>query len=122
MRRALFVCLLAVTSAAVVPAAASAGTYVDYECAGPDGQPVAAAGFTPTVSPKSAATNTCGAAGGAVDARPQGDPPWAGGGGAPGNLQGPPENTDGRGGAVPGAPPGAGAPPGGGVPPPPREH
>jgi len=38
MRRILFVCLLAVTSAAVVPAVASAGTYVDYECAGPDGQ------------------------------------------------------------------------------------
>ena len=69
MRRILFVCLLAVTSAAVVPAVSSAGTYVDYECAGPDGQPVPAAGFTPTVSPKSAATNTCGAAGGAIDAR-----------------------------------------------------
>src|SRR3954465_14593589 len=45
MRRILFVCLLAVASAAVVPAVASAGTYVDYECAGPDGQPVPAAGF-----------------------------------------------------------------------------
>ncbi len=79
MRRILFVCLLAVTSAAVVPAVSSAGTYVDYECAGPDGQPVPAAGFTPTVSPKSAATNTCGAAGGAIDARLQDDPPWTGG-------------------------------------------
>src|SRR5829696_5261443 len=79
MRRVLLVCLLAVTSAAVVPAVASAGTYVDYECAGPDGQPVPAAGFTPTVSPKSAATNTCGAAGGALDARLQDDPPWTGG-------------------------------------------
>ena len=79
MRRILFVCLLAVTSVAVVPAVASAGTYVDYECAGPDGQPVAAAGFTPTVSPKSAATNTCGAAGGAIDARLADIAPWTGG-------------------------------------------
>src|SRR4051794_30048496 len=97
MRRALFVCLLAVTSAAVVPAAASAGTYVDYECAGPDGQPVAAAGFTPTVSPKSAATNTCGAAGGAIDARLQDDPPGAGGLSGVPSLTAPPKTTSGRG-------------------------
>jgi hypothetical protein len=79
MRRILVVCLLAVTAAAVAPAVSSAGTYVDYECAGPDGAPVPAAGFTPTVSPKAAATNTCGAAGGALDARLQDDPPWTGG-------------------------------------------
>jgi hypothetical protein len=79
MRRFLFVCLLAVTSAAVVPAVASAGTYVDYECTGPEGQPVPAAGFTPTVSPKSAAANTCGAAGGVLDARLADIAPWTGG-------------------------------------------
>ena len=59
MRRILVVCLLGVTAAALLPAVASAGTYVDYECAGPTFAPLAAAGFTPTVSPKSAATNTC---------------------------------------------------------------
>jgi hypothetical protein len=79
MRRFLFVCLLAVTSAAVLPAVSSAGTYVDYECTGPEGQPVPAAGFTPTVSPKSAAANTCGAAGGVLDARLADIAPWTGG-------------------------------------------
>jgi hypothetical protein len=79
VRRILVVCLLAATAAAMAPAVSSAATYVDYECAGPDGTPIPAAGFTPTVSPKSAATNTCGTAGGAIDARLQDDPPWTGG-------------------------------------------
>jgi hypothetical protein len=57
----------------------SAGTYVDYECTGPEGQPGPAAGFTPTVSPKSAAANTCGAAGGVLDARLADIAPWTGG-------------------------------------------
>jgi hypothetical protein len=79
MRRILLACLLATTAAWTLPAAASAGNYVDYECAGPGGAPLPAAGFTPTESPKSSATNTCGTAGGQLSVGLTGDAPWTGG-------------------------------------------
>jgi hypothetical protein len=79
MRRLLVVCLLGMTAAWTLPAHASAGTYIDYECAGPNGVPVPANGFTPTASPKASGTNTCGVAGGAIDAGLTGDAPWTGG-------------------------------------------
>jgi hypothetical protein len=79
MRRLLVACLLAATAAWTVPAVASAGTYTDYECAGPTGAPLAAAGFVGVESPKSSALNTCGTANGQLNVGLAGDAPWTGG-------------------------------------------
>jgi hypothetical protein len=79
MRRLLVACVLAATAAWTLPSVASAGVYVDYECAGPNGQPVAAAGFIGVESPKSSAINTCGNSGGQVNVGLTGDAPWTGG-------------------------------------------
>jgi hypothetical protein len=79
VRRILVACLLGAVAAWTLPASASAGTYVDYECAGPTAAPVAAAGFVGVESPKSSALNTCGQANGQLNLGLTGDPTWTGG-------------------------------------------
>jgi hypothetical protein len=68
VRRALAGLSLLFATILVVPATASAGTYIDWECAGPGGAPVAANGFTKTETANSSAVNTCGTAGGQLSA------------------------------------------------------
>jgi hypothetical protein len=75
----LVVGLLAVVAAWTLPSVANAGTYVDWECGGPTGGPLVAAGFTPTSSPSSSGVNTCGVSGGTLDVGLSGPAPWTGG-------------------------------------------
>jgi hypothetical protein len=79
MRRTLVVCLLAVAAAWMLPSIANAGTYVDWECGGPTGGPLTAAGFTPISSPSSSAVSSCGSSGGTLDVGLSGAGPWNGG-------------------------------------------
>jgi hypothetical protein len=80
MRRAVFCFSLLAAAFLVVPATSSAGTYTDWECAGPGGGAVAARGFEALESPESSAVNTCGAAGGSLSVGLAGPgPTWQGG-------------------------------------------
>jgi hypothetical protein len=57
--------------------AASAGTYADWECAGPTGAPAAAEGFVGTQTPgTTAAVNSCGSVGGQLAVGLIGVGPW----------------------------------------------
>jgi hypothetical protein len=78
-RAAVGSCLLFVAMLAV-PASSSAGTYVDWECAGPTGAAVAARGFEAVESPEATAVNSCGTAGGSLSVGLAGaGPTWQGG-------------------------------------------
>jgi hypothetical protein len=79
VRRVVICCALVLAALAVVPAAASAGTYADWECETPSGAPSAAAGFAPNATPEASAVNTCGASGGSLSMGLTGSGPWQGG-------------------------------------------
>jgi hypothetical protein len=79
MRRIVLVALLGIAAAWTLPAAADAGTYVDWECAGPTGLPLKAEGFTGIASPQSSADSSCGVAGGGLGVGLAGTAPWNGG-------------------------------------------
>jgi hypothetical protein len=79
MRRIVVGSLLCVVAVLSLPAVASAGTYVDYECAGPTNGPLNAGGFAPSETQSASATNTCGSAGGTLDVGLTGAGPWTGG-------------------------------------------
>ena len=92
VRRALVGLSLLFAAILVVPATASAGTYIDWECAGPGGAPVAANGFTKTETANSSAVNTCGTAGGVLSAGLAGTS-FNGGQGAAWNFAAPPDTN-----------------------------
>ena len=75
-------CLLCSLVVLAVPTAASAASYMDWECAGPTGAPNTAEGFIPNQSPKAAAVNSCGTLAGSLAVGLVGDAPWQGGLGA----------------------------------------
>jgi hypothetical protein len=93
VRRALVGLALLFAAILVVPATASAGTYIDWECAGPGGGPVAANGFTKTETAGSSAVNTCGTAGGVLSAGLAGPGSWVGGQGASWIFATPPDTN-----------------------------
>ena len=79
MRRASIVLSLLLTGFLVAPAASPAGTYADWECAGPTGSPTAARGFDAVQSPEATAVNGCGSTGGSLSVGLSAPGPWAGG-------------------------------------------
>jgi hypothetical protein len=80
--RIVVACVLASSIALGLSGAASAGTYVDWECAGPTAAPAAAEGFVGNQSPKAEAINTCGTIGGQLAVGLIDVAPWQGGLGA----------------------------------------
>lgn len=82
MRRLLAVLVVTVAGALALPALASAGSYVDFECQSPTGAPGPANGFTPDSTVKAEAARTCGSLDGSLAAGLTGSSPWPAGQGA----------------------------------------
>jgi hypothetical protein len=77
VRRIAVGCVLISFFALALSRAASAGTYVDWECAGPTGAPAPAEGFVGTQTPgTTAAVSSCGSVGGQLAAGLIGAGPW----------------------------------------------